>query len=134
MSFFVPVNARTTGAATDTITVDDLQGGSVGYSASCTVTVPQNVPEGRSVTLYATTDGVIITISVGGADTISGSPVTLNTNQAIRLSKTTSTAWRLLQSGSVITGYTTLANASVFSVIGTRSEFSSYSSLTGSLV
>lgn len=134
MSFLVPANSRSVAIATDTITSSDLQGGSVGYSTSCTVTVPQSIPAGRGCILFATADGVVITISVGGADTVSGSPVTLNTNQAIRLSKTTSTAWRLLQSGSVVTGYTAFASASVFSIIGTQSVFSTYYSLTGSLV
>lgn len=103
MSYLVPANARTTSSATDTITADDLQGGSVGYGVSCTVTVPQNVPEGRGVTLYATADGVTISVSVSGGDSVSGSPTTLVTNQAILLTKTAPTVWRLLQLGALTT-------------------------------
>lgn len=134
MSFFVPVNSRTTSAGTDTITADDLQGGSVGYGASCTVTVPQNVPEGRSVVLYATTSGVAIAVSVGGGDTIFGSPVTLGVNQATKLCKVTATGWRLLQSGGVSVGFSTFSNLSVMSIIGVSTNYSGYSTYSGTLV
>lgn len=101
MSQIVLPDTRTTGGATLTMTASDLNG-AVGFSSTCTYTCLAGIPVGTRVVLYATTDGVGLTVVAGGADSILGTATaTLNTGEGRTLIRETATAWRLVQLGSV---------------------------------
>lgn len=103
MSQIVLPDSRTTSAATLTMAITDLNG-SVGFGASCTYTCLAGIPIGTRVVLYATADGVTLTVAAGGADSILGSTsANLNSGEGRALVRETATAWRLVQLGRVTT-------------------------------